>query len=61
MGPHSREAFGHVGLINKFAWADPQRQQSVAILTSGMLLVAHHLLPFARLVRSIGLRVPQSR
>ena len=60
-GPHSGEAFGHVGLINKFAWADPQRQLSVAILTSGMLLVAHHLVPFGRLVRSIGLRVPQSR
>ncbi|MFU8821995.1 MAG: serine hydrolase domain-containing protein [Gammaproteobacteria bacterium] len=58
-GPHSRDAFGHVGLINKFAWADPQRELSVAILTSGMLLVAHHLVPFGRLVRSIGQRVPR--
>ena len=56
-GPYSREAFGHVGLINKFAWADPQRQLSVAILTSGMLLVAHHLVPFGRLVRTIGQHV----
>jgi CubicO group peptidase (beta-lactamase class C family) len=57
-GPRSGQAFGHVGLINKFAWADPQREISVAILTSGILLVAHHLAPFARLISSIGDRVP---
>jgi CubicO group peptidase (beta-lactamase class C family) len=54
-GPHSRQAFGHVGLINKLAWADPQRELSAAVLTSGILLVAHHLAPVARLVRSIGM------
>jgi CubicO group peptidase (beta-lactamase class C family) len=58
-GPHSGQAFGHVGLINKFAWADPQREISVAILTSGILLVAHHLAPFARLIRSIGATPPR--
>jgi CubicO group peptidase (beta-lactamase class C family) len=59
-GPHSGEAFGHVGLINKFAWADPQREISVAILSSGILLVAHHLAPFAGLIRGIGTRVPRT-
>lgn len=58
-GPHTREAFGHVGLINKFAWADPQRQLSAAILTSGILLVAHHLVPFAKLVGSIASLAPR--
>ncbi len=53
-GAHSGEAFGHVGLINKFAWADPQRQLSAAILTSGILLVAHHLVPFGKMVQSIA-------
>lgn len=53
-GPRSRAAFGHVGLINKFAWADPRRQLSAAILTSGMLLVAHHLVPFAKLVTAVA-------
>jgi CubicO group peptidase (beta-lactamase class C family) len=57
-GPHSGQAFGHVGLINKFAWADPQRELSVAILTSGILLVAHHLVPFGNLIRGIGQHVP---
>ena len=58
-GPHSPDAFGHVGLINKFAWADPQRQLSAAILTSGILLVAHHLVPFAKLVGSIAGLAPR--
>lgn len=58
-GPDSREAFGHVGLINKFAWADPERQLSAAVLTSGILLVAHHLWPFARLVGSIAGLAPR--
>lgn len=58
-GPHSRDAFGHVGLINKFAWADPQRQLSAAILTSGILLVAHHLLPFAKLVAAVADLAPR--
>jgi len=53
-GPRSQEAFGHVGLINKFAWADPQRELSAAILTSGMLLVAHHLVPFATLIGRVA-------
>jgi CubicO group peptidase (beta-lactamase class C family) len=57
-GPHSGQAFGHVGLLNKFAWADPQRELSAAILTSGILLVAHHLASVARLIRSIGSLAP---
>jgi CubicO group peptidase (beta-lactamase class C family) len=58
-GPHTRQAFGHVGLINKFAWADPDRELSAAILTSGILLVAHHLVPFGNLVRSVANLVPE--
>ncbi len=58
-GPHSRQAFGHVGLINKFAWADPQRNLSACILTSGIPLIAHHVLPLANLIRSIGNLVPR--
>ena len=60
-GPHSRQAFGHVGLINKFAWADPQRELSAAILTSGIPVIAHHILPLANLIRSIGNLTPRSQ
>ena len=37
LGPHSRRAFGHLGLINKLCWADPDREIAVALLTSGIL------------------------
>ncbi|MBF7729047.1 serine hydrolase domain-containing protein [Pseudomonas sp. N040] len=59
-GPHSSQAFGHAGLINKFAWADPQRELSAAILTTGIPVVAHHILPLANLIRSIGNLTPRS-
>lgn len=59
-GPHSGQAFGHVGLVNKFAWADPQRELSATILTSGIPLIAHHILPLANVIRSIGNLTPRS-
>ncbi|MDH3994444.1 MAG: beta-lactamase family protein [Gammaproteobacteria bacterium] len=59
-GPHSSQAFGHLGLINKFAWADPQRELSAAVLTSGLPLIAHHILPLVNLMRSIGNGVPRN-
>jgi CubicO group peptidase (beta-lactamase class C family) len=58
-GPNSRHAFGHAGLINKFVWADPQREMAAAILTSGIPLIAHHLPPLVNTIRSIGNLVPQ--
>jgi len=58
-GPNSPQAFGHLGLINKFAWADPEREISVSILTSGIPLLAHHVLPLVNLMRSIGNGIPR--
>ena len=34
-GPDNPAAFGHLGFTNILCWADPQRQLSVAFLTSG--------------------------
>ncbi len=34
-GFESHHAFGHLGLTNIIAWADPQRHLSVAVMTSG--------------------------
>lgn len=34
-GFDSQHAFGHLGLTNIIAWADPQRHLSVAVMTSG--------------------------
>ena len=58
-GPNSPQAFGHLGLINKFAWADPEREMSASILTTGLPLLTHHVVPLVNLVRSIGNRIPR--
>ncbi|PLW81181.1 serine hydrolase [Kineobactrum sediminis] len=57
-GPNSRQAFGHLGLVNKFAWADPQRDLSAAILTSGLPVIAHHIPALVNVIRSIAKTVP---
>jgi CubicO group peptidase (beta-lactamase class C family) len=57
-GPNSRQAFGHVGLVNKFAWADPQRNMSAAVLTSGIPVIAHHIPALLNLLRTIGNTIP---
>mgnify|MGYP003625947483 CR=1 FL=1 len=58
-GPDSSQAFGHLGLINKFAWADPERELSVALLTTGLPLVAHHILPLMNVIKTIVNRAPR--
>jgi CubicO group peptidase (beta-lactamase class C family) len=42
-GPATRHAFGHLGLSNNFCWADPERDISVSILSSGKSIVGSHL------------------
>ena len=58
-GPDSSHAFGHLGLVNKFAWADPEREMSVSLLTTGLPLVAHHIPPLVNVIRAIGNRTPK--
>ncbi|WP_203141978.1 serine hydrolase domain-containing protein [Marinobacter mangrovi] len=58
-GPDSREAFGHVGLINKFCWADPSRDISVSLVNTGLPIVAHHLPALARFLWSVGRQFPR--
>jgi CubicO group peptidase (beta-lactamase class C family) len=57
-GPNTRQAFGHVGLINKFAWADPQRDLSAAVLTSGIPVIAHHIPALLNVMRGIANTIP---
>jgi len=42
-GPDTPQAFGHLGFANIFTWADPQRGISVALLTTGKLVLGLHL------------------
>jgi len=42
-GPDTPQAFGHLGFANILAWADPARNISVAMLTTGKLVLGPHL------------------
>lgn len=58
-GPHSREAFGHVGLINKFCWADASRDISVSLLNTGLPIVGHHLPALGKFVWTVSRHCPK--
>lgn len=58
-GPGSGHAFGHLGLINKLSWADPEREISVSLLTTGLPLIAHHIPAMVNVMRAIGNRTPK--
>lgn len=60
-GPDSHHAFGHLGLVNKFNWADPEREIAVSLLTSGIPLVTPHLVPLVNILREINNRATQVR
>ena len=53
-GPYSGSAFGHVGFINIFCWADPKREIAVSLQTTGKSLIGPHLWPLAKLLAAIG-------
>ena len=41
-GPDTARAYGHLGFANIFGWADPERATSVALLTTGKLVIGLH-------------------
>jgi CubicO group peptidase (beta-lactamase class C family) len=57
-GPHTRHAFGHVGLTNIVCWADPERRVAAALLTSGKPVLYPELYHLFELLRQIGLACP---
>lgn len=59
-GPNTSRAFGHIGFTNIFGWADPERQISVAILTSGKPIFSAHVIRLVQLLFEIN-RLPASR
>jgi CubicO group peptidase (beta-lactamase class C family) len=60
-GKDSHYAYGHLGLSNVFAWADPQRDISVAILNSGKPVLGTHLGALPKLLFSIPKHCPTVR
>lgn len=60
-GADSAGAFGHLGLINIHCWADPARDISVALITTGKPLASDHLADHWRLLSLINERCPRGR
>jgi CubicO group peptidase (beta-lactamase class C family) len=58
-GPSTPRAFGHLGFTNIFGWADPARELSVAILTSGKPVFSIHVVRLLQLLIEIN-RLPVS-
>lgn len=59
-GPMTGDAFGHLGFINIFCWADPTRELSVALLSTGKSLLGVHLAGLARTLWALN-RVRRKR
>lgn len=55
-GPNTQHAFGHLGFTNKLGWADPERDISVAILTSGNPVLGTHVFALLQLLNAINNR-----
>jgi CubicO group peptidase (beta-lactamase class C family) len=53
-GPHTPKAFGHLGFTNVIAWADPEREISVGLMTSGKPFVTPGQIAWLRVARTIS-------
>lgn len=58
-GPMTGRAFGHLGFSNIFCWADPERDISVALLTSGKPVLGPHLPALGKLLTKISFSFPR--
>jgi len=58
-GKHSTESFGHIGLINKLCWADPVRDVSVSLLTTGVPFVANNIPSLVKFMNKIDRHCPK--
>jgi CubicO group peptidase (beta-lactamase class C family) len=57
-GPYTQHAFGHIGFTNVVCWADPAREVSAALLTSGKPLVYPQIYFIFEMLRRIGNAFP---
>ncbi|MFT5719232.1 MAG: CubicO group peptidase (beta-lactamase class C family) [Oleiphilaceae bacterium] len=58
-GRKSAESFGHIGLINKLCWADPVRNLSVSLQTTGVPFLANNIPSFVRFMNSLDRHCPR--
>ena len=57
-GPKTGQAFGHLGFSNILCWADPQRDISVSLLTTGKSVLGTHLPALAKVLYTISTQCP---
>jgi CubicO group peptidase (beta-lactamase class C family) len=57
LGRDTQEAFGHLGLINIMGWADPARELSAALITSGKPILYPELPRFYNVMQTIASEV----
>jgi len=58
-GFRAGKAFGHVGLSNILAWADPERDIAVALMNSGKPFFALDTYHWPEIIRRISTRIPR--
>jgi CubicO group peptidase (beta-lactamase class C family) len=58
-GQNTPHAFGHLGFTNIFGWADPTRQISVALVTSGKPVISPHVIRLFQFLFEVN-RLPVS-
>ncbi|MBJ9984152.1 serine hydrolase [Acinetobacter sp. S40] len=58
-GPQTGQAFGHIGFSNILCWADPQRDISVAFLTTGKSVIGTHLPALGNVLYQISKQCPR--
>jgi CubicO group peptidase (beta-lactamase class C family) len=56
-GHKAPNAYGHIGLLNIFCWADPDRQMSCSILTTGKAFLGPHLVQLGLMMMEINNQV----
>jgi CubicO group peptidase (beta-lactamase class C family) len=58
-GPHTENAFGHVGFTAVLAWADPDRGISVGLMTSGKPFITPGQIAWLQVPRTIARVCPR--
>jgi len=53
-GPHTGRAFGHLGFTNVIAWADPARNISVGLMTSGKPFITPGQIAWLNVAKTIS-------
>ncbi len=59
-GRGTPKAFGHLGFTNVLAWADPERDISVAFMNNGKPFVTAKLVWWLNIMRVIARRIPRA-